>query len=108
MRLRDPPAGERTIKARAELHISGDRYEPEGHALVEITERKDSFLFSWKAVDSADDDIAGDSRSLAFTSMDNPRKPHEYLEQFISTNIQKTQLKGKNRLKVVKWDWIER
>ncbi len=40
--------------------------------------------------------------------MDNPAKPHAYLEQYIATNIQKTVLKRKNRLKVAEWVWLER
>jgi hypothetical protein len=59
-------------------------------------------------VDSADSDIAEDSRSISFTTMVDPHKPLDYLEQFISTHIQKTQLKGKNRMKVVKWTWLDR
>lgn len=101
-------AKEPNIKARAELHITGDQYEQDGHALVEISKRDEGFHFSWKALDSAGTEVAEDSRSIMSASMDNPSKPHPYLEQFISTHIQKTQLKRKNRIKVVKWTWIER
>ena len=116
--LWSPPSGrgpiapgsrkEATIKAKMELRIAGDMYEPEGSALVEIAKRDDSFFFAWKAVDSAGRDIAENSRSIAFTGMDDPKKPHAYLEQYIGTHIQKTQLKRKNRMKVVKWTWLER
>ena len=103
-----PQAGkELIIKAKLELQIAGDLYEPEGSALVEISTRDDSFFFSWKAVDSADCDIAEGSRSIAFASMADPKKPKAYLEQYIATHIQKTQLKRKNRMKVVKWTWLE-
>jgi hypothetical protein len=99
---------ERTIKAKVELQVTGDRYEPTGTALVEISVREDSYFFSWKAEDAAETEIAEDSRSVTFTTLDNPRKPHDFLERYISTHIQKTQLKRKNRMKVVKWTWLER
>jgi hypothetical protein len=40
--------------------------------------------------------------------MENPGKPHAYLEQYIRTHIQKTVLKRKNKLKVIEWSWLER
>ena len=96
------------IKAKATLHIAGDLYGPTGSALVDIEKRAEGFFFHWKARDSEDAEIAEDSRIVLFTNIDNPTKPHPYLEQYIRTNIQKTQLKRKNRLKVVEWTWIER
>ena len=90
------------------MHVSGDRYEPEGAASVDIEKRSDSFFFSWKAEDSAGDLIAEDSRGISFTSMDNPLKPHPYLERFIRTHIQKAQLKRKNKMKVTEWVWLEK
>jgi len=90
------------------LQIAGDLYEPEGSALVEITKGDEGFFFAWKAVDAAGRDIAKDSRSISFASMADPKKPHAYLEQYIGTHIQKTQLKRKNRIKVSKWTWLER
>jgi hypothetical protein len=99
---------ESRIKAKARLHISGDRYAAEGSALVEIERRAEGYFFHWKAEDTEDTDIAEDSKTLLFTSIASPEKPHAYLEQYIRTHIQKTQLKRKNRLKVVDWSWIER
>ncbi len=99
---------EASIKAKAVLLVTGDRYEPDGIALVEIEKKGDGYYFSWKAVDSAETDIAEDHKLLAFSSMDNAQKPHAYLEQYITTNIQKTVLKRKNRMKVSEWTWIER
>ena len=96
------------MKAKAILAITGDRYEPDGVALIDIEKRADSFLFSWKATDSAQTDVAKDSKAIAFASMEKLDKPHAYLEQYIRTHIQKTQLKRKNRVKVVEWTWIER
>jgi hypothetical protein len=90
------------------LSISGDRYAPSGSALVEIEKTAEGFRFRWKATDSDDTAIAEESKTILFTSIDDPSKPHPYLEQYIRTNIQKTQLKRKNRLKVVEWSWIER
>lgn len=102
------PSKESAIKAKAILVITGDRYEPEGLALVSIEKRNDGYFFSWKAQDSAETEIAEGSKTVAFTTMDNPAKPHAYLEQYIATNIQKTVLKRKNRLKVAEWVWLER
>jgi hypothetical protein len=99
---------EPTIEAKAKLHISGDRYEPEGEAAVRIEKRADGYFFSWKARDSEGSDIAEESKLLLFSSMDDPAKPHAYLEQYIRTNIQKTVLKRKNKLKVVGWAWSEK
>ncbi len=96
------------MKAKAILAITGDRYEPEGIALITIEKRTDSFFFSWKAQDSSDTEVAEDSKGIAFASMDKLDKPHPYLEQYIRTHIQKTQLKRKNRVKVVEWIWLER
>lgn len=96
------------IKAKATLHIAGDLYGPTGIALVDIEEKNEGFFFHWMARDSEDAEIAEDSRIILFTNIDSPTKPHPYLEQYIRTNIQKTQLKRKNRLKVVEWTWIER
>jgi hypothetical protein len=59
-------------------------------------------------MDSAETPIAEDSKALFFTTMDNPQKPHPYLERFIRTHIQKTQLKRKNKMKVVEWIWLEK
>jgi hypothetical protein len=88
--------------------VTGDRYGPTGVAIIDIEKRADGYFFSWKATDSEGTDISADSKTILFTGMDNPAKPHPYLEQYIRTNIQKTQLKRKNRLKVVEWSWIER
>jgi hypothetical protein len=96
------------MKAKATLHITGDRYGPSGTALVDIEKKADGFFFLWKATDSEDTEIAEDSRIILFSGIDNPAKPHPYLEQYIRTNIQKTQLKRKNKLKVVELSWIER
>lgn len=96
------------MKAKAILAITGDRYEPEGLALITIEKRSDSYFFSWKAQDSAETEVAQDSKGIAFASMDKLDKPHPYLEQYIRTHIQKTQLKRKNRIKVVEWVWLER
>ncbi len=90
------------------MHVSGDLYEPDGLALVDIERKGESFLFSWKAEDSAGTPIAEDSRSVASVSMDDPRKPHAFLERYIRTHIQKAQLKRKNKMKVVEWVWVER
>jgi hypothetical protein len=40
--------------------------------------------------------------------MDDPKKPHPYLERFIRTHIQKAQLKRKNKMKVLEWIWLEK
>jgi len=101
-------AREEDIKAKAILAITGDRYEADGVALIDIEKRSDSFFFSWQAQDSAETEVAQDSKGIAFTSMDRLDKPHPYLEQYIRTHIQKTQLKRKNRIKVVEWVWLER
>jgi hypothetical protein len=90
------------------LKISGDRYAPVGEAMVDVERRAEGFYFSWKAKDSEGAEIADDSKLLALTAMDNPGKPHAYLEQYIRTNIQKTVLKRKNKLKVIEWSWLER
>jgi hypothetical protein len=90
------------------LKISGDRYAPAGEAIVYIERRAEGFFFSWKAADSEETEIAEDSKLLALASMDNPGKPHAYLEQYIRTHIQKTMLKRKNKLKVIGWSWLER
>jgi len=96
------------MKAKAKLSIQGDRYEPEGVASIDIEKRSDGYSFSWKAEDSGGTEIAEGSRSVMLASMDNPAKPYAYLEQYITTNIQKTVLKRKNKLKVVEWTWLER
>jgi hypothetical protein len=90
------------------LHVTGDRYGPTGIALIDIEKRAEGYHFSWKAHDSEETEIAEESKTILFTTIDNPAKPHPYLEQYIRTNIQKTQLKRKNRLKVVEWSWVER
>ena len=99
---------EARIKATATLHITGDRYGPTGKVQIDIEKKPDGFFFHWKAQDSEETEVAEDSRIILFTSIDNPAKPHPCIEQYIRTNIQKTQLKRKNRLKVVEWTWIER
>ena len=99
---------ESNIKAKAILSISGDRYAAAGEAQVEIERRAEGYFFAWRAEDSEGSSIAESSKTLLYTSIENPAKPHPYLEQYIRTNIQKTQLKRKNRLKVVDWNWIER
>jgi hypothetical protein len=76
--------------------------------MVDIERRAEGFFFSWKAKDSEATEIAEDSKLLLLTSMNDPGRPHAYLEQYIRTNIQKTVLKRKNKLKVVEWSWIER
>ena len=75
---------------------------------VEVERGPEGFLFRWKAEDSEGTEIAEESRTVLFTNIDDPSKPHAYLEQYIRTNIQKTKLKRKNRLKVVAWAWLER
>jgi hypothetical protein len=90
------------------LQVSGDRYEESGTALVEIAKEADCYRFSWEASDSAGTAIASDARAVFFAAMDDPRKPHAYLESYIRTHIQKTRLKRKNKLKVVEWTWLER
>jgi hypothetical protein len=75
--------------------------------MVDIVTEKDCYRFSWKAVDSAETEIATDSKTILFQTLDNPKKPLPYLEQYIRTHIQKTQLKRKNRLKVIEWTWLE-
>lgn len=88
--------------------MTGDRYGPTGTAFVDVEKQAEGYRFSWKATDSEGTEIAEDSKLILFTAMDNSAKPHPYLEQYIRTHIQKTQLKRKNRLKVVEWSWIER
>ncbi len=90
------------------MHISGDRYATGGTALVEIERRAEGFYFHWEASDSEGTDVAADSKTILFTTIDTPSKPYPYLEQYIRTNIQKTRLKRKNRLKVTAWSWIEK
>jgi hypothetical protein len=90
------------------LSITGDRYAHAGSALVEIEKTAEGFRFRWKATDSEGTEIAEESKTILFTTIDNPAKPHPYLEQYIRTNIQKTRLKRKNRLKVAEWSWSER
>ena len=76
--------------------------------MVDIERRADGFYFLWKAQDSEDTEIAEESKTVLFTTIDNPAKPHAYLEQYIRTHIQKTVLKRKNKLKAMQWSWIER
>jgi hypothetical protein len=103
------PAGKETrIKAKATLHITGDRYGPTGRALIDIEKRAEGFFFAWKAQDSEGTEIAESSKTILFSVLDNPAKPHPFLEQYIRTNIQMTQLKRKNKLKVVEWSWLEK
>lgn len=90
------------------MRISGDRYAADGIALVDIEKRADGFFFHWKAEDSEGTEISEDSKTILFTTIDNPAKPHPYLVQYIRTNIQKTKLKRKNKLKVLEWEWIEK
>ena len=90
------------------MHISGDRYATGGTALVEIERKAEGFFFAWKATDSEGTEVAEDSKTILFTTIDSPERPHAYLEQYIRTNIQKTRLKRKNRLKVTSWSWIEK
>jgi hypothetical protein len=96
------------MKAKAMLRISGDRYAADGVALVEIERRSEGFFFSWKATDSEGREIAEGSKTLLFSGIAEPERPHAYLAQYIRTNIQKTQLKRKNALKVEEWEWVER
>jgi hypothetical protein len=76
--------------------------------MVDVEKKAEGFFFHWTAQDSEETEIAEDSKIILFTNIDNPTKPHPYLEQYIRTNIQKTRLKRKNRLKVVEWNWIEK
>lgn len=94
------------MKARATLALSGDLFEPEGSASIDIAKGLEGYAFAWKAVDSAGAEIAQGAKSLAFSSMADPSKPKPYLEQYVSTHIQKTVLKRKNRIKVTGWTWL--
>ena len=92
-------------KAIVKIRIKNSEIN-EGIAEIEIEKRTDFYYVSWTAKDSNGKNLGAKSFPVSFRVIDHSISIENYLQNYITENIQKTKWQRKKAFEIVTWEWL--